>query len=316
MSTLLFPNTTDFPVKTTPSSLDPIMIADSEASSVLKQTTIWGIPNYFAYQITPSISWGNLTIAFKNYNWDNASANAPVKQQIWDTIRTLTSSLSVVANAATSYLNMWSSELATKEVDLFVYLQWNSTTNAINLLISRVPYASTMADFSNSNTLEKWAIWIINYNSSNKVVCIWRFTAILSAWAWYTWSTPSWWFDVRNYPIYETDWLDWTSVTTWFSSVSVNWYRYKINWNKIDMIFKEVSWVSNWTNLLTTLPFTPAYFPSYSSCFVQDNGSYSTTPWCFTFSSNYADVRKTFFNWAFTNSWNKSVYFPNFNYSI
>ena len=76
----------------------------------------------YKYQIVPSISSWNLTVALKNYLWQDPSPQYPVKIQIWNEIRIITSALSVTRNAWTNLFNAGSSELATKEIDYFVYL--------------------------------------------------------------------------------------------------------------------------------------------------------------------------------------------------
>lgn len=238
--------------------------------------------NYYKYVIVPTVdvSW-NLTVSLKNYLWNTPTSQYPVKSQVWDTIRTITSALSTVVNAWTSYLNLWSSELATKEVDLFCYLQWNTTTSALNLLVSRIPFATTMSDFANSSTNEKWAIWIINYNATDKVQNIWRLSAILSAWAGYTWSLWTW--PIINHYINETRWLNYNALhsaswsMTWTSVTATN--QYKITWKTIQFIIN-----SKWTTGGT-----------------QDLILYITSPW--TTSINYSWTIIWWKQWNNINSW-------------
>lgn len=78
------------------------------------------------------------------------------------------------------------------------------------MLIARFPSATFMSDIVNSNTGEKGAMGIINYNSTDKVVNIGRFNAILSAGAGYTWSIPATSI-IINSPINETRLLDYVS---------------------------------------------------------------------------------------------------------
>lgn len=230
-------------------------------------------PDLYKYSIVTSVASWNLTWSVKNYLGADPSASAPFKYQDWSgTIRTVTSALSVTANAATNYLNLWSAELATKEVDLFPLLQWNTTTSATNLLLTRYPAWNTMSDYTNSNTWEKGLIWIVNYNSTDKVVNIWRFNAILSAWAWYTWSIPTT-SVIINRPIFETQWGNvnkWVPTLAWTAWVAPTWwtnlnYDYQIIWNKC---FIRGSWYNmtawTWVTILqVSLPFTASLWAAW-----------------------------------------------------
>jgi len=206
--------------------------------------------NFYKYSIVWNIDWTSLVITLKNYNWDNPVSTAPVKSQIWDTIRNVISSLSITIVAWINWLNIWSAELWWQEVDLFVYLQYNSTSQEVDLLISRIPWAIYMWDFVSSWTDEKWVFWIINYNATDRVTNIWKFTTILSlsAW-WYVWSEPTSGFTLINEPTFETSLL---------SSLSFN---YKIK-NDIIIIEKKIdfsilSWQESWSTTLI-LPITYA----------------------------------------------------------
>lgn len=162
------------------------------------------------------------------------TATNPVYIWIGDTLRSITSALSVTANAGTNWLAMGSAELATREVDLFPYLQWNSTTSAIDLLVARIPYANLMGDFTNSGTAEKGVFGIVNYNSGDIVVNIGRFAATLSAGAGYTWSVPT--FNANNLiqrPIFETRRLLWTSQLSCSGSMTYTSTTLEINYYQI-----------------------------------------------------------------------------------
>ena len=194
----------------------------------------------YKYQIVPSISSWSITVALKNYLWQNNSLTTPIKSQIWDTVRTITSPLSATRNAWSNWFNMWSSELATKEVDLFVYLAYDTALSQTWLLISRLPGATKYWDFSTSWTNEKGIVTSTNINpaSTDRVINIGRFSAILSAGAWYTWSTPSAGFQVINHYINESKLLYYTP--TWYAvgtQPSIwNWtlsWSYKIIWDTV-----------------------------------------------------------------------------------
>ena len=230
----------------------------------------------YKYQIVPSISSWNLTVALKNYLWQNPSVTTPVKVQIWDTVRTIIWPLNIIINAWSNYFNLWSSELATKEVDFFVYLKYNTSDTHINMIISRIPYWVVWSDFIFDSLNEKWTLWNTNNVSTDKVINIGRFSAILSAGAWYTWSTPSAWFQVINHHINESKWLDWvpTPWTIWsmtYSWVTYSYAKYKIVSNSIFFTINWI-WTTWWTAskyISSTLPFT-SNFPLYAWTVVND----------------------------------------------
>lgn len=257
--------------------------------------TNWAInfnaPEWFLinWKIVPSVTGGNLTVAIKTLAGTDPSATDPVYVRIGDVVRSITSALSVVANSWTSYLNLGSAELATKETDLFPYLQWNTTTSAVNILASRIPYAWTMADFNNSNTNEKWAIGIINYNSTNSVVNIWRFAATLSAGAGYTWSVPT--FTSSNLiqrPIYMNAPKDFVpTITAWTSSwVSSVYAKYEVNWRKIHCEWQiNISTPQTTINTVTiTLPFTSQNQIAFATYLIDNSVDVSST-WFVNFAS-------------------------------
>lgn len=207
------------------------------------ETYYWN-PDFYRYKIVTSVASNNLTIAIKNYNWDDASAGSPIKIQIGDTIRTITSALSATYNAWTNYLNLWWAQLATLETDLFVYLWYDTTWTAIRLTASRIPWANKLWDFTFDSTNEKWLLWTtwINNTATDYYTNIWRINAILSAWAWYTWSIPTTSI-IINRQILESRLLPYTSTNVWgwpaLSAIDVS--KYQIIWNNVSVIFKADS---------------------------------------------------------------------------
>jgi hypothetical protein len=184
-------------------------------------------------KIVPTVASNNLTVAIKTLTDTDPSATNPVGIWIGNNLRWITGALSVAANAGTNWLNLGSAELATKETDLFTFMQWNSTTSAVNILVSRLPYSRLMSDFTNSGTAEKGVFGIVNYNATDVVVNIGRFAATLSAGAGYTWTVPS--FNATNLiqePVYETRRLDYLPTygdgTMTYTSVTTNQAYYQI----------------------------------------------------------------------------------------
>lgn len=144
------------------------------------------------YRISVTVASNNITLALKDKNGNDPSVDSPVKVQIGDTVREVTSALSVTKNAGTNWCNSGSAELATKEVDYFAYLGYNATDGVV-IGFSRIPSARIYSDFSTTTTNEKYAAisTITNAASSDAYTVIGRFAATLSAGAGYTWSVPT-----------------------------------------------------------------------------------------------------------------------------
>jgi hypothetical protein len=211
----------------------------------------------------------------------NPTAANPVYVWIGDTLRSITGALSVTANAGTNWLNLGSAELATRETDLFTFMQWNSTTSAVNILVSRLPYPRLMSDFTNSGTVEKGVFGIVNYNATDDVVNVGRFAATLSAGAGYTWTVPT--FSNANLiqePVYETRWLDWLPDYTQtggmtFTSVTTTEASYKIfdRYVKINFRINGTTGGSADQQIEFTIPFTPSTVTVNIASGIFDGGS-------------------------------------------
>jgi len=157
-------------------------------------------------KIVPSVASNNLTVAIKGMDGNDPSASNPVYVRIDNTVRTITSALSVTKNAGTNWFNAGSSELATYAIDYFVYLGYNAT-DGVTIGFSRIPYANIYSDFSTTTTNEKYCAisTIASAVAGDNYVVIGRFEATLSAGAGYTWTVPT--FTATNLiqrPIYET----------------------------------------------------------------------------------------------------------------
>jgi len=160
-------------------------------------------------KIVPSVASNNLTVAIKGINGNDPSASNPVYVRIGDTVRSITSALSVTKNAGTNWFTSGSSIFATLERDYFVYLGYNATDGVV-VGFATFPYARIYSDFSATSTNEKYAAisTITNAAAGDNYVNIGRFAATLSAGAGYTWTVPT--FTNKNliqYPIFESRYL-------------------------------------------------------------------------------------------------------------
>lgn len=157
-----------------------------------------------------------ITVAIKTLAGDDPSETDPVFVRIGDSVHMLITALSVAKADGTNWCNAGSAELATKEIDYFVYLGYNATDGVV-IGFSRYPGANSYDDFSATTTNEKYCAisTITTAAATDYYEVIGRFAATLSAGAGYTWSVPT--YTGKNLiqrPIYETRWLDYARVVT------------------------------------------------------------------------------------------------------
>lgn len=251
---------------------DKFIIGDSAASnasksvlwSVIKSVmrtfmeSYWGDSQRTKYIISPSVSSNNLTLAIKYIDGNDATTTNKIVFRVGNTEYTLSAAVSFTKNAATNWCNLGSAELAALPHDLFVYaIDETGASAGLKFGFSRIPYATTMGDFVNTSTNEKYIAgnWT-NFNSTDAVVNIGRFRAQLSASASFNWSIPT--AKVINRPIFLTDTLNWTPTLTGYSANPTNTvYEYRIENNYMECWFRESSnGTSNATSITETLPFT------------------------------------------------------------
>ena len=157
-------------------------------------------------KISVTVASNNITVALKTLAGSDPSSTDPVRVRIGDTIREITSALSVTKNAGTNWFNSGSSELAAKEIDYFVYLGYNAT-DGVTIGFARIPSATQYGDFSATTTNEKYCAisTITNAASTDYYENIGRFAATLGVSATYLWTVPT--FTASNLiqrPIYDS----------------------------------------------------------------------------------------------------------------
>lgn len=194
-------------------------------------------------KISVTVASNNLTVAIKTLAGTNPSTSNPVYIRIGDTLRSITAALSVTKNAGTNWCNMGSSELATVEQDLFVYLGYNATDGVV-IGFSRYPGARQYSDFSATATNEKYCAisTISNAVSTDYYEVIGRFGATLSAGAGYTWSVPTFTaVNLLQYPFRKTRKLAWASAITAGSGTPTSVTRNINNyWLIDDLLFLNI----------------------------------------------------------------------------
>lgn len=206
-----------------------------------------------------------ITVAIKTLAGNDPSETDPVFVRIGDTVHTIMAALSVAKADGTNWMNAGSAELATKEIDYFVYLGYNATDGVV-IGFSRYPGANSYDDFSATTTNEKYCAisTITNAAATDYYEVIGRFAATLSAGAGYTWSVPT--YTAKNLiqrPIYETRSLTWLPTYTGsgsltYTSVTENKASYKIVGNKVFIELKTSGTTGGTTSssLYITAPFS------------------------------------------------------------
>jgi len=257
-------------VKITLAVGDTLMYSDVEgwkvidSSGQLKQTnatTIQSLGNpqqgfLINGRLSITVSSNNITVALKNLAGNDPSVSDPVFCRIQNTVRSVTSALSVTKNAGTNWFNSGSTELATNEIDYFVYLGYNATDGVV-IGFSRI-IGNQYSDFSTTTTNEKYAAisTITTAAATDYYELVGRFAATLSATAAFNWSVPT--FTAINLiqrPIYETRILTSVASGTGFSSKTSDTITYQVVQGMVRIISIITAGTSNATTLTYTHPF-------------------------------------------------------------
>jgi hypothetical protein len=238
--------------------------------------------------IDVAVASNNLTVRVLHDTGVTPSTSRPVFINIGGTVRRITSALSVTANAGTNWLGSGGSQFATQIVKYFPYLQWNTTDSSVDLLISRLPGKNKLGQFVNSNTSVKGAIGIVNYNTTDDIVLVDRFEAVLSASASFNWSSPQ---NVYRRPVYESDNSiyvpTWTCSTGTYSGIGYDYISYNIVMNRVYLSMRATGTLSNnTTDVSFTLPVDAIDAEATSSL----SSAFYDTNWKITISNSTGGV--------------------------
>lgn len=267
-----------------PAGDDLLVVVDTSAAETkkIKNSTLMQAvtgPSGFMIngKLSVTVASNNLTVAVKTLAGTDPTAADPVYVRIGDTVRVIVAALSVTAAAATNWCNAGSAELATKEIDYFVYLGYNATDGVV-IGFSRIPYATQYSDWSATATAETYAkiSTITNAAAGDYYENVGRFAATLSAGAGYTWTVPTFTAsNLVNHPIYETRWLNYTATPTNLtigSGTIISKYRIVRTATKlyINAILAADSSISG--DVSFSLPFAAAITPVFPATFT-DTGA-------------------------------------------
>jgi hypothetical protein len=252
----------------------------------------------FNGKLSVTVATNDITVAIKTLAGADPSSSDPVIFRVGNTLRILETALSVTKADGTNWGNAGGTRFATKEIDWFVYIIWDTVpaTDELDIGFSRIPFALDTSYFSATTTNEKY---IASANGSaltanNECSVIGRFNAILSATAAFNWSLPATAI-VINRPIYRTRPLDWVPAWTGYSADPTSTsYQYLIDNNICKVWIRETtSGTSNATSLSCNSPLTPstitnAVWIGLGAGF--DNGARLATPVRCNMSSGVATI--------------------------
>lgn len=256
------------------------------------------------YLISRTVASNNLTVAVTDKAGNNASASNPIPFRIHDSLRTLTSALSLTAPAGSNYCLLGSSELAGKDTDVFIYIGWRASDSSLFLAISRIPWALKYGDFSATLANEKYAIYSgVAPASTDRVECIGRVNVSLSASATYQWSVPATDLVIHK-PIYKTRLLTWAPTITGYSAppTSVE-YVYQVigeaGSGYIHIFFREgINGTGNAASRSYTLPF---YAPASTMIALpapNDNGAVQAAGLISISANSFSGIKSGYVAWT------------------
>lgn len=203
--------------KTIFSTLDALELDDGTTSAYILLKDIFKLPSNVMVngKISPTVSSNDLVLTLLTLAGSTPSTSDPVIININGTIRTVTAATTFTLADGTNWFNAGGAELATKEIDYFVYVVWDSNSSIVALSCSRIPYGNLVSDFSATTTNEKHLANYANFISTDDVSNIGRFAATLSAGAGYTWTIPSYTnINLIQHPILNTRMLNWQPVAS------------------------------------------------------------------------------------------------------
>jgi len=188
-------------------------------------------------KIVPSVASNNLTVAIKGMDGNDPSASNPVYVRIGDTIRSITSALSVSLNAGTNWFGSGTSDFAAIERDYFVYLGYN-TTDGVVIGVCLSPNVGIYSQFSTTPTSGDYGAISTTTNAAagDNYVNIGRFAATLSTGAGYTWTVPTFTnINLIQRQCFTSRWLSWAPAISYGggsvnpTSLTVDEAQYQIN---------------------------------------------------------------------------------------
>jgi hypothetical protein len=240
----------------------------------------------FNGKLSVSVASNDITVAIKTLAGTDPSTSDPVVFRIGNTLRLLTSALSVTKADGTNWFGSGGTDFATLEIDYFAYIIWDTVAapDELDIGFARIPFGRIGSDFSATSTNEMFMATSngTTLTANEEVEVIGRFNAILSGTAAFNWSIPATPI-VINRPIYNTRRLTWAPTLAGYSAnPTTTAYEYIIDNNMQKIYIREgTNGTSNATNLTVTSPFNASTVTNGAWIGIGagfDNGAALTTP--------------------------------------
>lgn len=232
------------------------------------------------YKLSVTVVSNDLVVALVHEDDTAPSTDRPLYFKINNTLRIVSAATSITIADGTNWFSAGSAELATKEIDYFVYLIWDSNSSIVAIAPARISSGRLVSDFSATTTNEKYLGNYANFSITDDVCVIGRFAATLSAGAGYTWTVPTFTgINLIHIPTFETRWLTWTPVVS--QGVSTNIAKtidkasYKLIGDLLEYALRLAFTATGTAGsaIIFTLPFTPKYL----NYFFNGYGNYRDT---------------------------------------
>lgn len=183
-------------------------------------------------KISASVTSNNLTVALKTLAGNDPSTSDPIYVRISDTVRSITSALSITLNAGTNWFDCGSIFSNAAKVNLFIFLGYRTSNTSVFLALGKAPSGTTYGQYSSTTTTPLYMPTTGSAPASTDVIVnTGRIAVQLSGTPNFNWSIPAG-AQTINRPIFESEMLTWNSTAFTAESGSTapdftsQWYRW------------------------------------------------------------------------------------------
>lgn len=218
------------------------------------------------YRLNVTVSSNDLIVEVVHEDGAAIYTDRPLYFKIGDTLRAVTTPLSITIPDGTNWFNAGSAELGGRVVPFFAYVVWDSNSSVVALTIARKSHYRVVASTMSTTTSENHIYGYSGFTDGNNMVNIGYFEATLSlSGTSHLWTVPTFTTaNLRSIPTLEGEWKSWTPVWTalgsgspTYGTVTVAFAKYKVVQNGILFVLRASGTTggSTVTQILATLPF-------------------------------------------------------------
>ena len=266
-------------------------------------------------KLSVTVSTNDLIVALKHKDDSDPSATNPLHFVINDTVRSVTSALSITIPDGTNWFNSGGLTLGTLVVPYFVYVVWDSISSAVALTIARKPHYRVIASGMTTNNIDTHVYGYAGFTDGDDMANIGYFEATLSlSGTGHLWTVPAFTGNnLRHEQTFESQEMTWTPTAEEFSGTpTVNFAQYRVNRHQVRYDV-SITGTSDGTALTITAPFLNAASFNITALggFATDGGTPLTTAYRLRIASgtNVIDAYSDTSSGAWTGSSTKSVIF-------